>query len=120
MSDDTYPGSEGLLVDPATLTYVETGESEQELLDQLPPRDAPVTVVRPVRLPFETDTMIKALAQARGVNQSDLIREWVMAGLASAGATPDPVTELRLGLDNARRALDKLTARRVGVERTVA
>jgi hypothetical protein len=43
-----------------------------------------------------------------------------IVGDASAGATPDPVTELRLGLDNARRARDKLTARGVGVERTAA
>jgi hypothetical protein len=120
MSDDTFPGSEDLLVDPATVTYVETGEAEQDLLAQLPEAGAPVTVVRPVRLPFETDTMIKALAQARGVNQSDLIREWVMAGLASAGATPDPVTELRLGLNNAQRALDKITARGVREGRTAA
>ncbi len=76
---------------------------------ELPPRDAPVTVVRPVRLPFELDAMVKALADARGVTMSNLIRDWIVAGLAVAGQAPDPVTELRRGLDAAQRALDALT-----------
>lgn len=77
----------------------------------LPPPDAPTTVVRPVRLPYEVDALVKALADARGVSMSTLIRDWVTAGLASAGQAPDPVTELRRGLDTAQRALDSLAAR---------
>ncbi|WP_203918434.1 hypothetical protein [Rugosimonospora africana] len=42
---------------------------------------------------------------------SDLIRDWVAKGLASAGRSLDPVTELRRGLDTAQRALDTFAAR---------
>jgi hypothetical protein len=80
-----------------------------------PPPGAPVSVVRPVRLSYEVDAAVKAIAEARGVTVSALIREWVQTGLAAAGtgsdAAADPVTELRQGLNNALRALDSLTAR---------
>jgi hypothetical protein len=79
----------------------------------LPPPGAPVTVVRPVRLPYEVDALVKALAEARGTTMSDLIRDWISLGLAAAGTVPDPVTELRRGLDAAQRALDALAARPV-------
>ena len=78
---------------------------------ELPPPDAPVTVVRPVRLPFEMDALVRALAEARGVSISTLIREWIVAGLAAAGQASDPATELRHSLDTALRALDALTGR---------
>jgi hypothetical protein len=42
---------------------------------------------------------------------SNLIRDWIVAGLAAAGQAPDPVTDLRRGLDAAQRALDALTKR---------
>jgi hypothetical protein len=77
----------------------------------LPAPGAPVSVVRPVRLPFEMDALVKALAEARGVSMSTLIRDWITAGLAAAGQVPDPVTELRRGLESAQRALDTLTTR---------
>jgi len=76
-----------------------------------PPPGAPVSVVRPVRLSYEIDAAVKAIAEARGISVSALIREWVHSGLASAGTAPDPVTELRQGLNSALRALDSLTAR---------
>jgi hypothetical protein len=80
-----------------------------------PPPGAPVSVVRPVRLSYEVDAAVKAIAEARGVTVSALIREWVQSGLAAAGtpsdAAADPVTELRQGLNNALRALDSLTAK---------
>src|SRR3954453_23399417 len=76
----------------------------------LPPPGAPGTVVRPVRLPYEVDALVKALADARGTTMSDLIRDWIATGLAAAGTAPDPVTELRRGLAAAQRALDVLTA----------
>ncbi|MGH3663898.1 MAG: CopG family transcriptional regulator [Micromonosporaceae bacterium] len=88
--------------------------AEAELLAQLPPSNAPVTVVRPVRLPYETDALVKALAEARGVSMSDLIRDWIAIGLAAAGQTRDPVIELRHSLDTAQRALDSLTGRAPG------
>jgi hypothetical protein len=78
----------------------------------LPPSDmaGATTVVRPVRLPFELDALVRGLAEARGVSMSSLIREWIIAGLTEAGQAPDPATELRRSLDTARRALDALTS----------
>jgi hypothetical protein len=115
--DQPFPGEAELIAAARNLTYVDTGETEEQLLAKLPPPGAPVTVVRPVRLPYEIDAMVKALAEARGVTMSDLIREWVITGLAAAGQAPDPVTELRCGLDTAQRALDSLTGRGVAAER---
>jgi hypothetical protein len=88
-----------------------TGLREASQPIDLPPADAPVTVVRPVRLPFEMDALVRALAEARGLSMSTLIREWIATGLAAAGQAPDPVTELRHSLDSAQRALDVLTGR---------
>lgn len=92
-----------------------TGLPESAAPIAIPPPDAPVTVVRPVRLPYEMDAMVKALAQARGVPMSALIRDWIAAGLAEAGQAPDPVSALRRGLDAAQRALDALTRARPAV-----
>jgi hypothetical protein len=78
---------------------------------ELPPADTLITVVRPVRIPYEVDALIKALAEARGVSMSTLIRDWIAAGLATTGQAPDPLTELRRGLDTAQRALDTLALR---------
>lgn len=86
-----------------------TGLPEGPLPAELPPPGAPVSVVRPIRLPYETDAMIKALADARRCSMSDLIRHWITCGIAEAVQTPDPVTELRQGLDRAQRALDIIT-----------
>jgi predicted DNA-binding protein len=87
-----------------------TGLPEPASPIDLPAPSAPITVVRPVRLPFEMDALVKALAEARGVTMSTLIRDWITAGLTAAGQVPDPVTELRRGLERAQRALDSLTA----------
>jgi predicted DNA-binding protein len=54
---------------------LEFGEDVAE--DELPPRDAPVMVVRSLRLPFELDQRLKAAAQRRGVPTSTLVREWI-------------------------------------------
>ena len=94
------------------LTFTFDAEAPQP---ELPPPGAPVSVVRPVRLSYEVDAAVKAIAEARGITVSALIREWVQNGLASAGNSagnaPDPVTELRQGLNSALRALDSLTAK---------
>ena len=97
-----------------------SGLPEPAVPVELPPTDAPISVVRPVRLPYELDALVKALAGARGVSMSTLIRDWIAAGLAAAGQTPDPVTELRRGLDTAQRALDTLAARAMTEHREAA
>jgi len=113
-NDENLPGGAdeyATAVNDWLMTTDLTGSTEPAQPITLPPADAPVSVVRPVRLPYEIHAMVKALAEARNVTMSDLIRDWVVAGLAAAGAVPDPVTELRRGLDTAQRALDQLAAR---------
>ena len=107
---DAEDAAAALAAGELTLTF-DAGGPEPEL----PPPGAPVSVVRPVRLSYEVDAAVKAIAEARGVTVSALIREWVQSGLAAAGnaseTAVDPVTELRQGLNNALRALDSLTAK---------
>ena len=45
--------------------------------NEVPPRDAPVMVVRSLRLPFELDQRLKTAAQHRAVPTSTLLREWI-------------------------------------------
>ena len=45
--------------------------------DEVPPRDAPIMVVRSLRLPSGLDQRLKAVAQRRGVPTSTLVREWI-------------------------------------------
>jgi predicted DNA-binding protein len=59
----------------AFMDPLEYGEDAAE--DELPPRGAPVMVVRSLRLPFELDHRLKAAAQRRGVPTSTLVREWI-------------------------------------------
>lgn len=84
-------------------------ESTEPIELPAPDSGTATTVVRPVRLPFDVDALVRGLAHARGVSMSSLIRDWVVAGLSDAGRAPDPATELRRSLDTARRALDALT-----------
>jgi predicted DNA-binding protein len=51
--------------------------------DELPPRDAPVMVVRSLRLPVELDQRVKTAARRRGVPTSTLVREWIEVELAA-------------------------------------
>jgi len=57
-----------------------TGLPEPAEPVHLPLPNTPITVVRPVRLPFELDALVKALAEARGVSMSSLIHDWIAAG----------------------------------------
>jgi len=106
---DAEAAAEAFTTGAITIGPVPTPQGQAELLASLPPPDAPVSVVRPIRLPVEIDSTVKALAGARGVSMSALIRQWIEAGIAEASQTPDPVTELRRGLTTAQRALDELT-----------
>jgi hypothetical protein len=77
----------------------------------LPAPGAPVSVMRNLRLPYEVDAALKAVADARGVTVSGLIREAINAKLAGEiDTTPDPVTALRLALAAAGRSVDRLAA----------
>ncbi|QLY29914.1 ribbon-helix-helix protein, CopG family [Nocardia huaxiensis] len=50
---------------------------------ELPGPDAPVTVLRSVRLPFEMDQRIREEAEHRGISMSDLIRDFLAIELAA-------------------------------------
>jgi hypothetical protein len=78
---------------------------------ELPPANAPVMVVRPVRLPYDVDAAVKDLAVRQGATPSALIRGWVEAALDDDN-NADPVTELRRSLDAAQRAVRELAADR--------
>ncbi|WP_067541166.1 hypothetical protein [Nocardia crassostreae] len=51
---------------------------------ELPATGAPVTVSRTVRLPLDLNQRIRDEAVARGVTDSDVIREWIAIGAANA------------------------------------
>ncbi|GAA3259247.1 hypothetical protein ACFO1B_53290 [Dactylosporangium siamense] len=76
------------------LQLVDDPGAAAEILTQLPPAGAPVTVVRPIRLPHEVDAAVRRLAEQQGTTPSALIRRWVEAAIVD-NTTPDPVTELR-------------------------
>jgi predicted DNA-binding protein len=81
----------------------------------LPPvPDADVMVVRSLRLPLALETRARAVATARGVPYTTLIREWIIDGLErdEAGDKRDAVTELRRIATAASRALQVLEPRR--------
>ena len=57
--------------------FMESWSSTDAAEDEVPPRGAPVMVVRSLRLPFELDQRLKAAAKRRGVPTSTLVREWI-------------------------------------------
>lgn len=77
----------------------------------LPPPDAPVNVIRPIRLPYDLDVQVRRLAAERGATISAMLRDLIASGLeVTTGVAPDPVTELRRSLDVAQRAAALLYA----------
>jgi predicted DNA-binding protein len=87
-SDETFPGEADLLAAAQQLTYVDTGESEAELLAQLPPpgdADAEdMLVVTSVRIPLGLHRRLREYAEAHGARPSVLIREWIELHLSAA------------------------------------
>ena len=65
----------------AFMESLEFGDDAAE--DEVPPRDAPVMVVRSLRLPFELDQRLKAAARRRGVATSTLVRQWIQLELTA-------------------------------------
>lgn len=70
--------------------------------------DPEVLVGRSVRLPLRADEALKRVARERGTTPSDLIRQWIEAGLAELD--DDRVVSLA----EVRRALASLTPTTVG------
>jgi hypothetical protein len=106
---DSLAAAEAFARGEATLDFAAAGTVE------LPPTpEGEVMVVRSIRLPVDLELRAKAMADARGVPYSALIRDWIADGLerAEAGEKRDPVTELHRIADAAQRALRVLEERR--------
>jgi hypothetical protein len=69
-----------------------------------------VMVGRSVRIPLAMVEEAQALADARNMSLSRLLREWIDEGLerARSGQQPDPVGEIRRTIASAERALRAL------------
>lgn len=91
-TDETFPGEAALVAAAAgELTYLETGQSEAELLAQLPPPPADVEdtlVVTSLRIPLSLHKRLRAYAETHGVKPSVLIRQWIELHLAAEDDRP--------------------------------
>lgn len=86
-SDQTFPGEAELVEAGRNLTYVETGESEEELLAQLPSVEDEtddMLVVTSLRIPLGLHRRLRDYAEAHGSKPSVLIREWIELHVSSA------------------------------------
>jgi hypothetical protein len=94
--------------------FMETLTFTDEPATLPPAADADVMVVRSLRLPLALETRARAVASARHVPYTTLIREWIIDGLdrEESGEQRDPVTELRRIATAASRALQVLEPRR--------
>ncbi|SCL33143.1 hypothetical protein GA0074692_3502 [Micromonospora pallida] len=92
----------------ATRQFHEGGDRLAELVDDgqpvgLPTPDTDVPMVsRSVRLPLDTYERVRAVAEARGLGVTTLMRQWIEAGLADLD---DSAT---VSLADVRRALAAL------------
>jgi predicted DNA-binding protein len=82
MTDATRPEQVAALLDDPTLTW------EEVPADQAPPvaeqqAEAETMVVRTVRMPQDIDQRLSEEAAARGLNWSEMVREFVRTGLAA-------------------------------------
>jgi predicted DNA-binding protein len=91
MSDETFPGEAALVAAAAgELIPVDTGQTEAELLAQLPDvaSDDDMLVVTSLRIPLGLHTRLKAYAAEHGVKPSVLIRQWIELHLAADDDRP--------------------------------
>jgi predicted DNA-binding protein len=85
-TDDTFRGKSGPVA-AGEITYVDSGESEAELLAQLPPPPEHVDdmlTVTSLRMPLGMHRRLRAYAEAHGTKPSVLIREWIELHLSMA------------------------------------
>lgn len=104
MDDKTFPGEADAVAAAEDLTYVDTGESEAELLAKLPePEETDdMLVVTSLRIPLRLRNRLKEYAEERNVSPSVLIREWIELHLSEADE------ERQIPLADALRALATL------------
>lgn len=93
----------------ATTQFHSGGDRLAELIDASPAAELPAPdtdtpmVSRSVRLPLETYERVRAVADARGIGVTTLMRQWIEAGLADLD---DSAT---VSLADVRRALAALS-----------
>jgi predicted DNA-binding protein len=105
VADETFPGEAEMVRAAEDLTYVDTGESEQELLAKLPPVPEDVDdmlVVTSLRIPLRTHRRLREYAEAHGTKPSVLIRDWIEMHLSAADE------DRQISLADALRALASL------------
>lgn len=102
--------AKAIMAGEVEFTDMPDGPEADALLASLPPPGAPVMVVRPVRLPFEADQQVQALAKQRGISVSEIVRSMVLAALAE-GDNRVPAIQLQRGLELVREAFDALDAK---------
>jgi predicted transcriptional regulator len=92
MSEETFPGEAGLVAAAAgELTYVDTGETEEELLAKLPPATEDVDdmlVVTSLRIPMGLNNRLKEYAAVHNTKPSVLIRQWIELHLTADDDRP--------------------------------
>jgi len=104
--DEAFPGEAALVAAAQDLTYVETGQTEDELLAKLPPvpdDEGDMLVVTSLRIPLSLHRKLKSYADAHSTKPSVLVREWIELHLSateedrpiSLGAAIRALTALR-------------------------
>lgn len=101
----------GFVAGEIELAYDHNPEAAAEAERLLPPPDAPVTTLRTLRLPWQIDQRLQALAARRETTPSALLRDWAIAMLDESESL-DPATELRRYLAAAQQAANELTSDR--------
>jgi hypothetical protein len=90
-TDTAFPGEAELVNAAQNLAYVDTGETEDELLAKLPPVPEDVDdmlVVTSLRIPLSLNNRLKEYATAHGVKPSVLIRQWIELHLSADDDRP--------------------------------
>jgi hypothetical protein len=92
MSNETFPGEAELVAAAGgDLTYVDTGESEADLLAKLPPVAEDVDdmlVVTSLRIPLGLHNRLKEYATGHNTKPSVLIRQWIELHLSADDDRP--------------------------------
>lgn len=108
MTGETFPGEAEMVAAAAgDLTYVDTGETEEELLAKLPPGpgDADdMLVVTSLRIPLRLHNRLKEYAGSRGVRPSVLVRQWIELHLSADDDRPIMLADAIRALTGVRPA----------------
>lgn len=83
MTDATRPEQVAALLDDPTLIWEDVPADQAPPVAQEQPADAETMVVRTVRMPQDIDRRIGEEAAARGLNWSEMVREFVRTSLAA-------------------------------------